>query len=234
VRRRSHVPSGRRFWGVALKLLILLLARLEVRGRDRLPAEGAGIVYYNHIHWLDPVMFCGSCRRYAVPLAKIESRSWPLVGWLLRWYHVIFITRGTVDRDALRTTWQVLADGDIAVISPEGTRSLDGRLKPAKEGLAFIARGAPGAWLMPCAVSGTTQFSWKIGRILQRPRIVLTYGRAFRFRWPDGKVERETLRDMTEEAMCHLASCLVDEARGAYSDVTCATTRWLEFLDGEW
>jgi 1-acyl-sn-glycerol-3-phosphate acyltransferase len=237
--RSRKIPLGRRFWGTVLRLLISVLARLEVRGRENLPDEGPGIVYYNHIHWLDPVLFCGSCRRYAVPLAKIESRSWPGVGWLLQWYHVIFITRGVVDRDALKAVWQVLADGDIAVISPEGTRSLNGVLQPAKEGLAFIARHEPEAWLMPCAVTGTTRFSWSLKRILSRPHIVLTYGPAVRLRWPDEKVERGVLRDMTDEAMAHLAGCLPAEMRGAYgaspdtgsetSDVP-QSIRWLEFI----
>jgi 1-acyl-sn-glycerol-3-phosphate acyltransferase len=233
------IPPGRPFWGLVLRLLILLLSRLEVRGRGNLPADGPGIVYYNHIHWLDPVLFCGSCHRYAVPLAKIEAKDWPVVGRLLQWYHVIFITRGLVDRDALKAVWQVLGDGDITVISPEGTRSLDGVLQPAKEGLAFIARHEPEAWLMPCAVTGTTQFSWSLRRIMSRPRITLTYGQAFRFRWPDGKVERGVLRDMTDEAMAHLAACLPAKMRGAYAvDLAAGSeTRdaprapgWLEFI----
>jgi 1-acyl-sn-glycerol-3-phosphate acyltransferase len=245
MRSSPRIPFGRRLWGAVLRALIFLLSHLEVRGRENLPASGAGIVYYNHIHWLDPVLFCGSCRRYAIPLAKIEARDWPVVGWLLKWYHVIFIIRGVVDRDALKATWQVLADGDIAVISPEGTRSLDGVLQPAKEGLAFIARHEPEAWLMPCAVTGTTQFSWSVERILRRPHIVLTYGRAFRLRWPNGKVDRDVLREMTDEAMVHLAACLPPEMRGTYDPDSEATkpsvgtgisgatpgTRWLEFLD---
>jgi len=238
--RTRRIPPGRQFWGAVLRFLILLLSNLEVRSRENLPANGAGIVYYNHIHWLDPVLFCGSCHRYAVPLAKIESRNWPVVGWLLRWYHVIFIKRGVVDRDALKAAWQILADGDIAVIAPEGTRSLDGLLQPAKEGLAFIARHEPEAWLMPCAVTGTTQFSWNLGRILQRPHIVLTYGRAFRLRWPGGRVDRDVLREMTDESMAQLAACLPAELRGAYggnpssgtgSGAAPDETRWLEFVD---
>jgi 1-acyl-sn-glycerol-3-phosphate acyltransferase len=234
-----RMPLGRRFWGVVLRLLIFLLARLEVRGRENLPGSGPGIVYYNHIHWLDPVLFCGSCRRYAVPLAKIESKSWPGVGRLLQWYHVIFITRGVVDRDALKTVWQVLADGDIAVISPEGTRSLNGVLQPAKEGLAFIARHESEAWLMPCAVTGTPQFSFSMKRILSRPHLILTYGPAFRLRWPDGKMDRGVLRDMTDEAMAHLATCLPPEMRGTYGQDPYARpetgemsqpVRWLEFI----
>jgi 1-acyl-sn-glycerol-3-phosphate acyltransferase len=238
--RIRRIPPGRHFWGTVLRFLIWLLSNLEVHGRENLPADGAGIVYYNHIHWLDPVLFCGSCHRYAVPLAKIESRNWPVVGWLLQWYHVIFIKRGVVDRDALKAAWQVLADGDIAVISPEGTRSLDGVLQPAKEGLAFIARQEPQAWLMPCAVTGTTKFSWNLARILHRPHIVLTYGPAFRLRWPGGRVEREVLREMTDEAMAQLAACLPADMRGAYGGnpffgavggAAPAATRWLEFFD---
>ncbi len=230
IKRMCRIPPGRYSAGVVLKLLMLMFARLRVLSRGRLPRRGAGIVYYNHIHWLDPVLFCGSCRRYAVPLAKIESRSWPVVGNLLQWYHVIFIARGAVDREALKATWQVLEDGDIAVISPEGTRSLDGRLQPAKEGLAFIAKQVPDVWLMPCAVTGTPQFSWNIRRLFQRPRIALTYGRPFRLRWPEGKVDRDTLRQMTDEAMAQLASYLPPEMRGAYAETDPGRNRWLEFL----
>jgi 1-acyl-sn-glycerol-3-phosphate acyltransferase len=224
------IPMGRRFWGAVLRLLIFLLAHLVVRNRGNLPAKGAGIVYYNHIHWLDPVLFCGSCRRYAVPLAKIESRTWPVVGYLLRWYHVVFIKRGVVDRDALKAIWKVLADGDVVVISPEGTRSTDRQLQSAKAGLAFIAHQVPGAWLMPCAVTGTPQFSWNLRMIFHRPKITLTYGEPFRFRWPEGRLERDVLGHMTDEAMAQLASCLPLEMRGAYRDADPSASQWLEFV----
>jgi hypothetical protein len=54
-------------------------------------------------------------------------------------------------------------------------------------------------------------------------------------------VEREALREMTDEAMAHLAALLPAEMRGAYGgnlpggtgiDVDSQiATRWLEFLD---
>ncbi len=233
MKRARRIPIGRRIWSVVLKFLIWILLRVEVRGARFLPRAGAGIVYYNHIHWLDPPLICGTIRRYAVPLTKIEASRWPVVGLLLKWYHVIFITRGTVDREALQATWGVLADGDISVISPEGTRSYDGQLQAAKEGLAFVARQAPDAWLMPCAVTGTQAFSWKLGEIHRRPRVVLTYGRPFRLRWPAGKASREVMREMTDEAMVQLALLLPPEMRGAYADAAAgvAQPKWLEFLD---
>ena len=112
----------------------------SAKDRPGVHKHNKGIVYYNHINWLDPVIICGHLQRYGVPLAKVEISRWPLVGQTLRWYHVIYITRGAVDREALKAAWQVLADGDISVIiSPEGLSSQDGHLQEAKEGLAFIA-----------------------------------------------------------------------------------------------
>ncbi len=153
-----------------LRFLIWLFLKIEMTGFEYLPKTGAGIVYYNHIHWLDPVLISAKMPRYTVPLAKIETSRWPVVGALLRWYHVIFITRGAVDREALQATWDVLAKGHICTISPEGTRSHDLRLQRAKEGLAFVAKQAPDAWLIPCAVQGTPAFSWSLKAILASPR----------------------------------------------------------------
>ncbi|HEX9116671.1 MAG TPA: lysophospholipid acyltransferase family protein [Anaerolineae bacterium] len=226
-----RIPLGRRFWQPILRFLVGLFLRIEMRGSDCIPAGGAGIIYYNHIHWLDPPLICATSPRYAVPLTKIEASRFPFVGLLLKWYHVIFITRGAVDRDALKATWQVLADGDISVISPEGTRSLDGRLVQAKEGLAFIARQAPDAWLIPCGVTGTPAFVFKFPQIFQRPHVTLTYGRPFRLRWPeDGRAGRDVQREMTDEAMYQLAACLPPAMRGDYAVPPQGEPRWLEFL----
>ena len=237
--RRRSIPLGRRVFGTILRFLIWLFLKVEVRGESRVPAAGAGIIYYNHIHWLDPVIICGQLHRYAIPLTKIEASRWPIVGWLLKGYHVIFITRGAVDRAALKATWDVLRDGDISVIAPEGTRSLDGRLLTAKEGLAFVARQAPDCWLIPAAVTGTPSFRWRIP-LVNRPTAVITYGVPFRYYWPrgedgsvvlpDGQTSREMLREMTDEAMTQLAQCLPAEMRGAYTDTDATRHRWLEFI----
>ncbi len=227
--RRRAIPRGRRFWQPVLGFLIWLFARPRISGEECLPPAGGGIVYYNHIHWLDPVLICGTIHRYAVPLTKIETQRWPVVGSLLRWYHVIFITRGVVDRDALKGTWEVLEDGDISVISPEGTRSADQRLQEAKEGLAFIAARVPGVWLMPSAVTNTPGFERELKRG-RRSGITITYGRPFRFRWPEGKVSRETMREMTDEAMAQLSALLPAPMRGAYAEAPAAEPRWLEFI----
>jgi 1-acyl-sn-glycerol-3-phosphate acyltransferase len=226
------IPIGRYIWGPVLRLLIRLFLKIEMSGLEHLPATGAGIVYYNHIHWLDPVLISAKLPRYTVPLAKIETSRWPVVGVLMRWYHVIFITRGAVDRDALKATWDVLAAGHVSTISPEGTRSLDMRLQRAKEGLAFVAKQAPGAWLLPCAVQGTPAFSWSLKTIFHHPLVTLRFGPAFKFTWPE-RPNRDVLREMTDEAMIQLAQLLPAEMRGDYAEADPQQHRWLAFLTEE-
>lgn len=238
--RRRRISIGRHFFGALLRFLIWLFLDLKVVDQARVPKTGAGIVYYNHIHWLDPVLICGRLRRYAVPLTKIEASRWPFVGWLLKGYHVIFITRGVVDRAALKATWEVLADGDISVISPEGTRSQDGKLQTAKEGLAFIAQRAPDCWLIPAAVTDTPTFRFKFP-LINRPKALITYGRPFQFRWPraedgslalpEGRAGRDVLREMTDQAMGELAAGLPVEMRGVYEEFIGTNRDWLEFMD---
>ncbi len=231
---------GRYFFGAILRFLLWLFVKLEVFDESHVPAAGAGIIYYNHIHWLDPVLICAWLYRYAVPLTKIEVSRWPFLGWLVKGYHVIFITRGVVDRAALKATWEVLADGDVSVISPEGTRSLDARMQTAKEGLAFVARQAPDCWLIPAGVTETQAF--RIGfPLINRSKARIKYGRPFRYRWPraedgsvalpEGRAARDTLRDMTDEAMGELAAVLPEWMRGEYAGHVGTNRRWLEFID---
>jgi 1-acyl-sn-glycerol-3-phosphate acyltransferase len=225
---RRRIPLGRFIWQPILRFLIWLFARVTVRNTGLVPRDGAGIIYYNHIHWLDPPLICAISPRYAVPLTKVEASHWPLVGSLLRWYHVIFITRGVVDRTALKATWEILDAGDISVISPEGTRSLDGRLQAAKEGLAFIAHHNPDCWLMPCGVTGTPAFDFK--HFWRRPPLTLTYGRPFRFCWPGGKASREMQSAMADEAMTQFLPLLPPQMHGDYAGRDPSAVRWLEFL----
>lgn len=237
---RRRVPFGRLFFGAILRFLIRLFLKVTVIDESHVPKTGAGIIFYNHIHWLDPVIICARLHRYAIPLTKIEASRWPLVGWLLRGYHVIFITRGVVDRAALKATWEVLHNGDISVIAPEGTRSADARLQTAKEGLAFVARQAPDCWLIPAAVTGTPTFKWGFP-LLNRPQARIQYGRPFYLRWqrgadgeivlPEGRSGRESLREMTDEAMAQLAGLLPADMRGAYAELVGTKGQWLEFID---
>ena len=113
-------------------------------------------------------------------------------------------------------------------VAPEGHRHPEG-LAEAKDGLAFVATKA-NAVIIPTAISGAIGWNKKLFRF-QRPKITVNFGRPFKFKAEGSRVPREALATMSHEAMYQLAIAVTDETkRGFYSDLSKATTEYLEFV----
>ena len=210
-----------------LRFLIRLLLRVETEGMERMPGEGPLILMFNHIHILDPVVLVAIVPRYAVAIGKAEILGWPIIGPLVHRYPTIPVRRGELDMAAVRQSLAVLKAGHALIIAPEGTRSRTGRLQRAKRGMVFLAQQCD-PLILPVAVTGTTDFPAGLKR-LRRVAVRYRFGRPFRFRWPEGKLRREVMQQMADEAMYELARLLPPEMRGVYSDLDAATTEWLRF-----
>jgi len=205
----------RTFYNRLLRVLFKLLGRIEIRGLEKLPAQGGTIIIINHVHWIDPLLLLPYVPRPITPLAKVEAFEWPPMRWIVEPYGSIPVHRGEVDLQAIRGASEVLNEGGLVLLSPEGMRSKTGALIEAQEGLAFLATRT-NAWIVPVALVGTTEaykHFWK----LQRATIQITIGDPFKFEHPAGqKVGREQLHDMTDHAMRRLAALLPPEMRGVY------------------
>ena len=218
----------RRLLDPLARALVHLLCRVEIKGLHNIPPEGPVILLANHINFADVSILIALMPRRPVGMAKEEVvRNW-LLGPFLRLYGTIPIRRGEVDRQALRRALDVLAEGEhIMMIAPEGHRSGDGRLQKARDGVAFIAIRS-NAVVVPVAVMGVEHF-WRRMVRFRRTMVRIVVGEGFRFKNPGGKPTRDQLREMTAEAMYRLASLLLPEYRGVYSDLGQAGTRHLDF-----
>lgn len=207
-----------RFWLGLAACLDRVLLRSHVEGLERLPRTGPLILYYNHIHYIDPVGILVRLRgrRYVVPVAKAELEHTFFLGWATRSYGTIFVKRGEPDIPALRAALAVLKAGYALLIAPEGTRSPHGRLIPAEKGLGLLVYRANPV-LMPVGVWGTTEFPASYKR-LRRPRVHYRFGRPYRFRLPRKMTRRQAEELVTDYAMRRLAQCLPEPMRGVYAD----------------
>jgi len=209
-------------------MLFKILLKIEIIGLENVPLQGTLIFMINHVSFLDPVLLVGLMPRQVTPFAKIETLSYPALGFLIRLYGVVPVRRGEVDRRALQQAIATLTTGEALLVAPEGTRSHDGRLQKAHDGIAYIALRT-GATIIPVAISGQERFPASLTR-LRRTKIRIRIGNPFRF--APGKVSRDELRAMTKEAMYQLASLLPSERRGVYSDIESATEERLVFPPG--
>ena len=203
-----------------------LVKYIGVEGLENFPPSGSAILMINHIAFVDPVIVMGSVTRMIVPMAKVEASKVPIWGNFVGLWQAVPVSRGEIDRKALRMALEVLAAGEIILVAPEGTRS--SCLQKGKEGVAYLAAKS-GSPIVPVAVEGTEGFPsiYPIG--WRRPGAQVRLGAPFRFKPVDGKVNRERLRLMTDEAMYILAAMLPADRRGVYADLSQATRHTIEF-----
>jgi len=220
---------AKRFFNWWLRLAYWAVLRLEVVGRERIPAEGPVILMINHVHFLDPFVVLASMPRPVTVLSKIENFSIPFWGLIFKWYGAIPVRRGQVDRRALRGALAALKAGTLLIVAPEGTRSPDGTLQPALNGMAYLAHREEAA-IVPLAITGQTAFGRHLKRLRRTP-VRLQLGQPFYVRADGRRLERDVLHAVTTEAMYQLAALLPPEQRGVYADLDQATTRYLHFVD---
>jgi len=131
-----------------------LYFRMRVQGLEHVPREGAAILTPNHKSFWDS-FFLGVCtRRHLRFMAKtelIQGRYGPLLVRL----GAFPVKRGEADADALETAREVLRQGGLLALFPEGTRVREpDELGDPKRGAGRLALES-GAPLVPAAISGT-------------------------------------------------------------------------------
>ena len=179
-----------------------------VEGADNIPTDGAAILASNHLSFSDSVFLPLVIRRRITFLAKSEY----FTGTGVKGRITASIFRGAgqvpVDRsggrsadDAISTGVEVLGEGHLLGIYPEGTRSPDGRLYRGRVGVARMALEAK-VPVVPIAMIGTDKVQ-PPGQV--RPnlgRVGMRIGEPLDFtRYEGMESDRLVLRAVTDEIM---------------------------------
>ncbi|WP_201713335.1 lysophospholipid acyltransferase family protein [Rossellomorea arthrocnemi] len=136
-----------------VKSILSPLYRIEVMGLEHFPKDGGVLLCTNHIDNLDPPVVGISAPRPVSFMAKEELFNVPLLGKLLPGIRAFPVKRGMSDREALRKGLQVLKQGDVLGLFPEGTRSKTGQIGKGLAGAGFFALRSE-AYVIPCAIIG--------------------------------------------------------------------------------
>jgi len=149
--------------------------RFRVEGAGHIPTAGACLIAANHASYLDPIMLAMACPR---PVRFIMSRDFyerRSIHWLCRATGAIPVENNPRDLGSLRRALQALRGGTVVGIFPEGGRSADGTLKPAKPGAALLALRA-GVPLVPAGIVGTFAALSRHQRFPRREPILVRFG----------------------------------------------------------
>ena len=199
---------------VIVKALLKLLTRCQVKGRENIPSRGPLLIVANHLNLVDPPLLGVSLSRKVIFMAKKELFRFRVIGYFIGSLGAFSVHRGQLDRKALRQAYQVLADGLVLVMFPEGTRSGSAQLQPALPGPALIAMRS-GAPILPVGIIGTE----KIGGVtwlLRRPQITVNIGQPFYLPPASSKPTKTELAELSDSIMGHIAELLPPKYRGDY------------------
>jgi 1-acyl-sn-glycerol-3-phosphate acyltransferase len=142
--------------------------RIEVIGKENIPAEGGVLLCANHIDNLDPPVVGITAPRPVYFMAKDELFSVPLLGKIVPHLNAFPVKRGMSDREALRKGLAILKDGKVLGLFPEGTRSKTGEMGKGLAGAGFFALRSD-AHIVPCAIIGPYKAFQKLKVVYGKP-----------------------------------------------------------------
>ena len=150
---KKNKMLGFRFFKGLLGIFFLIFFRPKIVGREKIPKDGGVILAGNHRHIFDPCMPILSTKRPVHYMAKKELFNSP-IGWFFKVVGCIPVDRGHDNTDSKEAALEVLREGEVLGIFPEGTRnkSLNGLL-PFKYGAVSMSNKS-GALIVPFAITG--------------------------------------------------------------------------------
>ncbi|MEP6483771.1 MAG: MFS transporter [Rudaea sp.] len=138
-------------------ILINTLYRIEAKGLENIPEEGAAILVCNHVSFMDPLIILGSVRRPVRFVMYYKIFNIPIVKNIFRAAKAIPIAGAKEDPEILERAFdevdKELAAGHLVCIFPEGAITRDGSIQTFRPGVekALARRPVP---VVPMAVRG--------------------------------------------------------------------------------
>ncbi|MCE1194152.1 MAG: MFS transporter [Acidovorax sp.] len=159
--------------------------RFKVQGDEHLPTAGAAILACNHVSFVDAVLLMAASPRPIYFVMDHRIFRVPVLGWLFRLAKAIPIAPYKEDPATYEAAFdraaQVLREGDLLAIFPEGGITRDGQLQEFKGGIMKIIERAQAegveAPVIPMAL--TNLWGSYFSRIEQGGAMVRPFRRGF-------------------------------------------------------
>jgi 1-acyl-sn-glycerol-3-phosphate acyltransferase len=196
---------------ICFRALYRFYFRWRVYNPERVPLEGPVILAANHASFLDPPLVGSGVKRGINYLARESLFNIPVVGWILQRWQVVPVDREGGGAKGLKAILERLLDGGAIILFPEGTRTRNGKLQPARSGigLTVIKSEAP---VVPVRVFGTFEALGRHMKIPRPHRVAVKYGRPMPFQQLRAEAKvcskprlKEIYQEIADEIMAAIA-----------------------------
>jgi 1-acyl-sn-glycerol-3-phosphate acyltransferase len=156
------------------KTFLFLLTRSQVKGKENLPKNGPIILAGNHVAELEAAMMTAYTPGQVEFIGTGDIPMDPRYAFFANAYGIIPVNRGNLDRKALYMGVEVLQQGGILGIFPEGG-TWDPAHMQAQPGVAWLSYKAQ-APILPIGFGGLKESLPAVLK-LQRPQLKMNVGK---------------------------------------------------------
>ena len=155
-------------------VLIHLFYRLQARGVEHIPHEGAALIVCNHVSFVDPVILMAVSPRPIRFVMDHRIFRTPIISFIFRHGRAIPIAPAKEDVAMMERAFEdvsaALREGELVGIFPEGRITDNGEICPFRPGVMRILERDP-VPVIPLALQGLwgSFFSRKNGPAMTRP-----------------------------------------------------------------
>lgn len=170
----------------------LVVFRVEKNGEENIKKKGAYLICANHRSNWDAPILVSNLKRKVYVMAKAELFKNKFIKWFGRKCCVFPVKRGMRDIESIKYSLNLLKDGEILVIFPEGTRNGMEKNGKAQNGVAYMAirTGVP---VIPVGIQGEMKPFKKVKLNIGEPLDFSQY--------KTNKPEKEILDKVSKEIM---------------------------------
>ncbi len=177
--------------------VLFWIGRVKFEGRENIPAQGSVILAANHLSLWDPIVIAAAVNRKINYMAKEELFENIFLANFFSRLNAFPVKRGIPDRKSLKKGLELLAEGEVLGIFPEGTRSKTGELSKPQHGIAMLVLKGK-APVVPVACLGTKKiFPWG-----WFSPVVIIIGKPISYdEYYDAKVSTSLLEEVSKDIM---------------------------------
>jgi 1-acyl-sn-glycerol-3-phosphate acyltransferase len=189
------------------RLISSALFSFQALHRERRIESGPLIIAMNHQSFIDPPIVGSLFDREVYYLARKSLTDSKLGAWIFSQLRVIPVDRDGADIGALRAVVKTISSGEAVVLFPEGTRTSDGALQPARRGIGFVIAKTK-APVLPVRIFGSFNAWPRTRKLPRRAPVAITMGEPIRFTAED-YMEREGIdlyQDLADKVMAAIAA----------------------------
>lgn len=200
-------------------LIFHILSPIEIVGKKNIPRRGAYLMVFNHVSLYDAPLLMAIWPKAMEALGAQDIWSRPGQSILAKYYGVIPVLRGEVDRDSVTAVLAALRNGRPLMMAPEGGRSHGQGMTQGKAGIVYFIE-ATGVQVLPVGIVGTTDDYFKLASHGMRPRVRVIIGEPFSLPGNLGDSEsspKESRQVKVDHIMKQIAILLPEEYRGYYA-----------------